>query len=91
MHPALSLEVVPFNILGKPSLYLATSFVHPAGYIFWFCLDLVIHSQNVLLYSLDHLIHSLDILFYSPDLLFYSPAHLFYSPDFLIYSLDPLF
>jgi len=63
MHPALSLEVVPFNILGKPSLYLATSFVHPAGYNFWFCPDLIIDSPNKLLYSPDHLIHSPDILY----------------------------
>ena len=83
MHPTLSLEVGSFNILGKPSLYLA--FVHPAGYIFWFCLDLVIHSPNVLMCSLDHLIHSLDLLFYSPDLLFLQsgPTFLQSGPPFL--------
>ena len=63
MHPALSLELGSFNILGKPSLYLTRSFIHQAGYRFWFCLDLFIHSQNVFMYSLDHLIHSLDLLF----------------------------
>jgi len=70
VHPTLSLEVGSFNILGKPSLYLATSFVHPAGYIFFFCLDLVIHSPNILLYSLDHLIHNPDLLIRSPDLVY---------------------
>jgi len=63
VHPTLSLEVGSFNILGKPLLYLTRSFIHTAGYIFWFCLNLFIHSQNVFMYSPDHLIQSPDLLF----------------------------
>jgi len=86
VHPTLSLEVGSFNILGKPSLYLTRSFVHPAGYIFWFCPDLFIHSWNVFMYSPDHLIHSLDLLFYSLDLLFLQsgPPYLQSRPSFLM-------
>jgi len=86
VHHTLSLEVGSFNILGKPLLYLAQSFVHQAGYIFWFCLDLIIHSPSVLMYSPYHLIHSLDLFFYSLDLLFLQsgPPCLQSRPSFLM-------